>query len=57
MTLNQQEEEMHKWNTPDQLYSPSTGAETKNYVQELRSLQVLADKLEYSVIQDLSGPV
>ena len=56
MTLNEQEE-IHKWNTPDQLHSPSTGTETKNNVQERRPLQVLADKLEYSVIQDLSDPV
>jgi len=37
MTLNQQKEEINKRNTPE-LYRPSTGAETKNYVQELRSL-------------------
>jgi hypothetical protein len=30
ITLNQQIKEISKWNAPEQLYSPSVGAVTKN---------------------------
>jgi hypothetical protein len=39
------------------LYSPSIGAVTKHYLQELRSTYVLFDNVEYFKTWHLSGPV
>jgi hypothetical protein len=41
----------------DQLCSPSIGAVIENYVQEIRSVYLLFDNLEYFTIRFLSIPV
>jgi hypothetical protein len=41
----------------DQLCSPSIGAVTENYVQEIGSVHLLFDNLEYFTIWYLSIPV
>lgn len=56
--LNQQTG-IYKCNPPliSQSHSPSIGEGTNNYLQELRSVQVLSDNTDYLIIWHLSSPV
>jgi hypothetical protein len=42
---------------PDWLYKPSIKAVTKNYVWELRSVEVPCDNLEHLIIHHLARPI
>jgi len=44
-------------NSSAYLCSPSMGAVTKHYLQELRSTYILFDNVEYFIIWHMSGPV
>ena len=41
----------------DQLFSPSVGAGTKNYLYEIMSVQVLSDIPEYWIIHNVLSTV
>jgi hypothetical protein len=58
MTVKQQVKKVSKWNIP--LISRAaqiTGTVTNNYVDKLRSVNVLSGNLEYLTIRHLSHPV